>query len=151
KRGGIRVRPVAQRISQELQKGESLEDALKKETSYFPPLFLNLAVIGEQSGMMPEVFGELEKYFALQQKLRRDFISQITWPVVQFVAAILVVTGLILIMGILPGSEEGRGFDPIGLGTGPLAAIRFLVGIGFLAGLGLGGYILLTRKVLRQG
>jgi type IV pilus assembly protein PilC len=155
KRGPMAVRPIAERISKDLQAGESLEDALKKEAAYFPPLFMNLTVVGEQSGMLPEVFAELEKYFSLQQKLRRDFIAQITWPVVQFVAAIFVVAGLILIMGILPGNENATAkdhkFDPIGLGTGPVAAVRFLVGVAVLFALGVGGYLLLTRKLLRQG
>jgi type IV pilus assembly protein PilC len=151
KRGPLAFRPVAERISKDLQEGQSLEDALKKEAVYFPPLFLNLAVIGEQSGMLPEVFAELEKYYALQQKLRRDFIAQITWPVVQLVAAIFVVAGLIFIMGILPGNEQGKGFDPVGLGTGPVAAIRFLVGVVLLVALGIAGYLLVTRKLLRQG
>jgi type IV pilus assembly protein PilC len=150
-RGTGAIRPVAEKISQDLQTGESLEDAMKKEAAYFPPLFLNLAVIGEQSGMLPEVFAELEKYYTLQQKLRRDFISQITWPVVQLVLAILVVAGLILIMGILPGNEHGKGFDPIGIGTGPGAALRFLLVVAFLVALGFGGYLFLTRKLLRQG
>ncbi|MFL5241309.1 MAG: type II secretion system F family protein [Gemmataceae bacterium] len=152
KRGPMAVRPVAERISKDLQQGQALEDALKKEARYFPPLFLNLAVIGEQSGMLPEIFAELEKYYALQQKLRRDFIAQITWPMVQFVASIFVVAGLILIMGILPGNENGKkGFDPVGLGTGPVAAIRFLVGVALLGALAVAGYFLITRKLLRQG
>jgi type II secretory pathway component PulF len=152
KRGPLAFRPVAERIGKDLQQGQSLEDALKKEAVCFPPLFLNLAIIGEQSGMLPEVFAELEKYYALQQKLRRDFIAQITWPVVQLVAAIFVVAGLILIMGILPGNEPGKkGFDPVGLGTGPVAAIRFLVGVVLLVALGIAGYLLVTRKLLRQG
>jgi type IV pilus assembly protein PilC len=154
-KGPATVRPIAERISKDLQAGESLEDALKKEAAYFPPLFMNLTVVGEQSGMLPEVFTELEKYFTLQQKLRRDFISQITWPVVQFIAAIFVLAGLILIMGILPSKEQAttsdHKFDPIGLGTGPGAAARFLVGVVVVFALGVGGYLLLTRKLLRRG
>src|SRR5690349_12912756 len=61
------LRPIAGRIAQELERGTSLEDALKPEAAAFPPLFLALAGVGEQTGMLPEVFGELEKYFTRQQ------------------------------------------------------------------------------------
>ena len=60
-----------------------------------------LATVGEQTGMLPEVFRELEKYFQLQLRLRRQFLSQIAWPAFQLFAAIFVVAGLIWILGLL--------------------------------------------------
>src|SRR5262249_25143841 len=76
KRGPTLVRPIASRISEKLDKGDDLESALKNEAEHFPPLFLSMATIGEESGALPEVFHELEKYYMLQQKLKRRFISQ---------------------------------------------------------------------------
>src|SRR5436309_9197827 len=126
-KGPLRVRPIAGRIRDALEQGDSLEAALERERSAFPPLFLSMAGVGEESGNLPEIFHELENYYLLQQKLRRQFISQIAWPVIQLVMAIFVVAGLILILGII---AEIRGadkpFDPLGLGTGEGAAIRFL-------------------------
>ncbi len=148
-KGAAPVRPIAARISAGLEKGGALEDALQKEHGAFPPLFVSLATVGEQTGMLPEVCRELERYFGLQLQLRRQFISQIAWPAFQLVAALFVVAGLILILGFLsnPGSQ---GFDPIGLGTGPGPALGFLVvSFGLLGGVGL--FYLLGRKVLREG
>src|SRR3954454_23882240 len=86
-KGPAALRPIAGRVVQALERGSSLEDALKPEASAFPPLFLALAGVGEQTGMLPEVFGELEKYFARQLQLRRQFIAQSAWPVIQFFLA----------------------------------------------------------------
>src|SRR4051812_1736006 len=72
-RGPAEVRPVAGRVAEGLDRGHSLEKALKREGEVFPPLFRALAGVGEQTGMLPEVFGELERYYARQRQLRRDF------------------------------------------------------------------------------
>src|SRR5579871_1565883 len=99
--GPPRLRPVAAQISKELKAGWSLQDAIGKQAHVFPPLFLALTAVGEESGNLPEVLTELEKYYRVQQKLRRDFIDQISWPVVQLVLAVFVIAGLILVLGII--------------------------------------------------
>jgi type IV pilus assembly protein PilC len=128
-KGAAATRPVAARISAGLESGDGLEEVLKSEAAAFPPLFTALASVGEQTGMLPEVFRELEKYFQLQLRLRRQFLSQIAMPAIQLVAAIFVVAGLIWILGLLGGA-----YDPIGLGTGADRALLFLFGaFGLLA------------------
>src|SRR5260370_42352653 len=47
-RGPLAVRPVAGRISEQIEKGDSLEQALKGEKDRFPPIFLALATVGEE-------------------------------------------------------------------------------------------------------
>src|SRR5262249_25503934 len=61
--GPPKVRPVAERICKHLERGDSLEAALKHQEEDFPPLFLALTAVAEQSGNLPEVFGELEGYY----------------------------------------------------------------------------------------
>jgi type IV pilus assembly protein PilC len=150
-KGPAEVRPVAKRILAALEYGDDLEDALKKETATFPPLFTALAVVGEQTGMLPEVFHELEDYFRLQQRLRRQFISQITMPAIQLVAAIFVVAGVIWIFGMIADmNPEARGLDPTGLGSGTTSALGFLCGAFGLIGAVLAAYVV-GQRLLRQG
>jgi type IV pilus assembly protein PilC len=144
-RGAAAVRPVAARVSEGLEAGDDLEELLKKETAAFPPLFVALATVGEQTGMLPEVFRELEQYYQLQLRLRRQFLSQIAWPAFQLFAAIFVVAGLIWILGLLGGA-----FDPIGLGTGAGPALGFLCGAFGLLGGTLALYVA-AKRVLREG
>lgn len=122
-RGPTPVRPVAQQIAIKLQKGHSLEESLKNHKETFPPLFLSMCRVGERSGNLPDIFGELEKFFVLQQRLSRQFWSKVSWPLVQFVLAIFVLAGVIFILGIV-----NPDMDVLGLGlTGPSGALSFLV------------------------
>jgi type IV pilus assembly protein PilC len=152
-KGPANVRPIAGRVAGALEKGSSLEDAIKPDAAAFPPLFLALTSVGEKTGMLPEVFGELEKYFARQLQLRRQFISQSAWPVIQFFLAIFVVAALIFILGLLPPAKmlNGKPFDPVGLGlSGPSGAMTFLGWtFGTLFGL-VALYLVLTRTLKQR-
>lgn len=115
--GTGRVRRAAARVGEDLRAGWSLQEALDKQTGVFPPLFRALAAVGEESGNLPEVMGELEKYYLAQLKNRREFVSEITWPVVQLIAAIMIIALLILVLGLIQiNSPKGKPVDPLGLG-----------------------------------
>jgi type IV pilus assembly protein PilC len=150
-KGSRRIRPVAAAVSKDLKAGWSLQDALKKQERVFPTLFVALCAVGEESGNLPEVLAELEKYYVLRQKLRREFYSQISWPVIQFIAAIMVVTLLIMIRDILPPLPDTKEpLDPLGLGLkGSDGAIKFicyvLVGV-----LGIAAFFMLCQQLLRR-
>jgi type IV pilus assembly protein PilC len=145
RKGSAPVRLVAERISQRLERGDSLEMALNQEQKVFPPLFLSLAAVGENTGNLPEIFGELEKYYRLQQTFWRQFWSQSVLPILQLVAAIFIISGLIFVLGIIgtPGM-----MDPLGIGlTGTKGALTFLFSnFGIIAALIL-GYVLLSRSL----
>lgn len=148
-RGTLDFRPIAARISDRLGQGESLEDALEPETA-FPPLFVSLAVVGERTGNLPEIMGELEKYFALIQKLKRQFQQQITWPVLQLFAAIFVIAGMIYILGIL--STGPKPFDPLGFGlTGTSGALAWLMFCFGSLGTVFAAYLILKHIFHQQG
>lgn len=148
KRGTLAVRPVAERIRQVIERGDDLETALMRESKSFPPLFLALASVGERSGNMPEVFAALEKYYAMQQRMWRQFISLSAWPVFQFIAAIFVIAAMLLLIGVLnPQTQGAFHFDPLGIGTGPTAALRFLLVCFGTIALLIGGYFVATRTL----
>lgn len=150
-KGPRELRDVAGRIALNLEKGESLEDSLEKERDRFPPLFRELATIGERTGHLPEMFGELEEYYSLQHSLKRQFYSQIIWPVFQFVAAVVVIALLIWILGMIADSKGGEAMAPIGMGlTGASGAITFLIGIAVILLSLYGAYKLMTRSFSRQ-
>jgi type II secretory pathway component PulF len=147
-RGPAPVRPVAAAIAAEMEQGGGLEDAMKRQGDIFPPLMTAMATVGEQTGMLPEVFTELEKYYVRQQQLRGRFLAMTAWPAIQFVGAVFVLAGLIFIFGLIP---QGTGqfalhFDPLGLGmSGTAGALLFLGSIfGFLLFLWI-AYLFLTR------
>lgn len=122
KSGPRPLREVAGELAGKMSKGESLADALEPHRNRFPPLFLELVAVGEQTGRLEDAFQQLEEYYQAQLSMQRAFRSQIMYPVIQFFAAIFIVAFLIFILGIL-----GSKMDPIGLGlTGTAGALTFL-------------------------
>src|SRR6266446_1970917 len=64
KRGSFQIRPIADRVALRLEQGESLVAALEQERDLFPTLFLSLTRLGEETGHLPEIYTELEKYYS---------------------------------------------------------------------------------------
>ncbi len=133
KSGPRAVRGVAADVADRLEAGDSLEDALAPHRDSFPPLFLELAAVGEQSGRMEDVFAELARYYETAWRTRQEFIRQMIYPATQFVAATGVIALLIVVLGLLAGGRGEEAPDPIGLGlTGVSGAITFLAVMGGL-------------------
>lgn len=123
KSGPRALRWIAKDLAAKLAKGESLEDALEPHRNCFPPLFVELVSVGEQSGRLEDTFSELADYYETTLKVQRDFRSQMAYPAIQFIAAVLIISGLIFVLGML-----GSAMDPLGLGlTGTAGSILFLV------------------------
>src|SRR5437764_2947699 len=123
KSGPAALRDVAGRAADRLERGESLEEALKPDAKRFPPLFLEMVSVGEHAGRLPDIFAELEEHFETLKAARRSFLRVLAWPVFQYVAAIFVIFLMLFILGMF-----GSGLDPLGLGlTGVKGAFAFLV------------------------
>jgi type IV pilus assembly protein PilC len=150
KSGPANLRDAASRIAGKLQSGVTLEDALSVEGPNLPEMFIALAAVGERSGRIPEVFGQLEEYYRLQGQMRREFRAQSTLPVIVFIGAVLVIALTIFLMGLL-ASSESTATAPIGFGlTGASGAIIFLVVVGSVVGGTLLAIKLLTSTVAKR-
>ena len=122
KSGPRPLRALAGELAGKLAAGESLEDALEPHRNKFPPLFVELVAVGEQTGRLEDTFQELEEYYQSMLGMQRSFRAQITYPVIQFIAAVFIISGLIWILGML-----GSKMDPTGFGlTGTAGALTFL-------------------------
>jgi type II secretory pathway component PulF len=104
-RGRRSLRDIAARISDAIRQGSSLSDALDREKDVFPILFLSMVKVGESTGHMAEIFGELERYYQLELQLRRQFRSQTFLPIVQFFFAVAIIAGVILFLGLINPRE----------------------------------------------
>jgi len=142
------VRARLTEISDSIARGESVTDSMALAGDYFPALFHDLVEVGEQTGTLAETFKHLSEHYEEQVRLRRTFISNITGPIIQLVGAILVVSGLIFVMGILPTGPSGKPTDILGFGmVGTSGLIEFWTIIAILIG---GGWFVFqaTRRGL---
>jgi type II secretory pathway component PulF len=131
-------------INLAVKQGSSLRDAVQATGNYFPLLFREMVDIGEQTGHLDSVFRHLAEHYEHQLTLRRSFISAITWPVIQLVAAVCIVGLLIWVMGLIARytntkDKDAQQFDMLGLGlmgNSGLAIYCLIVGsvvlVGFL-------------------
>jgi type IV pilus assembly protein PilC len=132
KSGPRPLRALAAEVAEKLSKGESLEDALEPHRNRFPPLFVELVAVGEQSGRLEDTFSELADYYETTLRVQRDFRSQMAYPAMQFVAAVLVISLLIFVLGMISPGKDATG---LGL-TGTFGALLFMgVAFGFVGGL----------------
>jgi type IV pilus assembly protein PilC len=145
-RGPPSLRPIIAAVGERLSRGEGLEDALKAEGDRLPPLFVTMTAVGEQTGNLPDTFGELERYYELQWTLRRRFLAEIAWPVFQFVMAVGVIALMLLVLGLIAGAGTAP-LDPIGLGTGVRGAGTWLLLVFGVVAASWGGFRLLARSV----
>ena len=102
-------------VSRAVNQGQSVAEAFSATGDFFPPLVREMVDVGEQTGHLGEVFGRLAEHYQAQVQLRRTFLSAITWPMFQLVAALAVIGLLIWMMGII-GRINGVPIDMLGLG-----------------------------------
>jgi type IV pilus assembly protein PilC len=143
KSGPRALRDVAADVAGKLGAGESMEDAFAPYENRFPPLFIELVAVGEQTGRLEDTFRELEQYYESTLSIQRNFRSQMMYPAIQFVLAVLIISGLIWVLGMLATSGKAVTTDPLGVGlTGTGGAITFMA-----VCFGIVGGILLAMKL----
>jgi type II secretory pathway component PulF len=144
---------VAGKVAAELKSGWNLRESLDRQPNVFPPLVVALTTVGEESGTLPEVMAEMEKYYVLQQRLQQDFWSQIRWPLLQLLVATLVIAMLILVLGSVKVADASglKPLDPLGFGlVGASGAIIFLSAVAGAVVVLLGGCWLGRRLLGRS-
>ena len=64
------MKVLLDKVSQSLQRGQQLSDALSQFGNVFDPLYINLLRIGETTGQLAEVFRRLARDLAFRRDLR---------------------------------------------------------------------------------
>ena len=127
KRGSRKTQQVSEEILARLEAGDDLAEAFAAGSQRFPPLFVAMVNVAGRTGHLPEVLRELETYFRLQLSLRRKFWSQLSWPILQLVAAVFIIALVLYILGLTTDGANADTFDVVGLGLGAAGAVRWLV------------------------
>ncbi len=143
KSGPRPLRAIAADVAARLENGSSLEDAFEPYRDRFPPLFLELVAVGEKSGRLVDTFDELCLYYETTDRVRRDFRAQMVYPTIQFVAAVVIVSMLIFVQGLL--SPKPMDVTGVGLTGTTGAVVYFVTALGTMAAI-----VLLVRAALNS-
>jgi MSHA biogenesis protein MshG len=81
-------------VSDDLQAGRELHAALARKSDIFPPLFVSLVRVGENTGRLDEVFVSLAGYLELEKNTRDQIKNATRYPLIvitAIVAALVVI------------------------------------------------------------
>jgi len=125
---GAEARRILDAVHDELRKGTDLATAMREHGTYFPELLIDMVNVAEQTGSMPEVLAGLASHYENLQRAKNMFLGAIAWPVIQLIAAVFIIAGMILVLGWISQSRPGEGgFDPLGFGLkGEMGALLWL-------------------------
>jgi type IV pilus assembly protein PilC len=142
------MRQALQRVESGVEGGETLTQALQA-TGAFQPLFVQLVAAGEMSGALDRTFAELARFYEFQQRMWRYFLGQISLPVMQYIAAVAVISFATFLTRMLAGGHGGliSGLL-IGYGIPALLVVLYLVVVKQLGGTRLVHEVVLQIPVL---
>jgi len=122
-----KIKKLYANLNQEIQKGNSLSVALRKQGGSFPEILINMVVAGEIGGTLEKSLLLMSIHFEKEQKLKNKIKGASTYPIILAVIATSVV--ILLMTFVLPTLTQM--FDP---GTLP-PLTSFVMGIShFLTG-----------------
>lgn len=144
--GPADLRRASGLIHERLRAGDTLSAAMAAARGFFPPLVLEMTVVGESTGRLDEIFNGLHDHYSHLRDLRRSLISGLIWPAIQMGIAIAVVGLLIWIPSFISGASGGPPIDILGFGlVGTSGLMIYFAGIVTLAA-ALGFFVFAMRQ-----
>ena len=142
-----RIAPPLRHVAAALEQGEALADVVARNGDYFPPLFVQLIDIGETTGKLPTVLRRLTLHYEHRVRMQRALVAGMTWPAIQFFAAIFIVGFLIWILDAIAASRGPAEYDIIGLGlVGSSGLAIYIIFWVVIFALGFGLFVFLRRR-----
>ncbi len=83
-------------VRSDIESGAALSAAMAKHPRVFPPLMMNMTKAGEIGGFLDETMLQIANNYEAEVRLRGKVKSAMTYPVVVFVMAILMVSGMLI-------------------------------------------------------
>ena len=87
-------------IYENVQKGESFSDSLKKYDSAFPNFLIAMITAGESSGSLDVIMQKMSDYYAGQNKIKNIIKGAMTYPIILAVLCVVIV--MFLFIFIMP-------------------------------------------------
>jgi type II secretory pathway component PulF len=120
-------------IREQVTSGGTVAEGMHASNGYFPPMFVQMVAVGEQTGKLDEVLHRLAEHYEHLTNLRRTFWIGIAWPLFELIVAVLVIGLVIFITGIIGGAAGTGAPDILGWGlVGTRGAIIWFMLCGFV-------------------
>ena len=135
KAGERGLKPVFADIRRRISDGATIREAFEK-SGRFPGFLLDMIAVGEKSGTLDIVLEEAGTFYEMKNRLWRTFVSSIIFPVLQYVAAVALITLIMYILNSVRGEPTAAGYHLLlGYGIPVLiyAAYRFFASYGVSA------------------
>lgn len=130
--------PPVRLVAEAIRDGETFAAGLRRTGGFFPPMFVVLVEVAEESGMLTEGMRELADDYAHTLQRRREFLNSLFLPLCELGIALVVIGLLILILGWVQ-QMTGMEIDPLGLGLiGVRGLVVYLV---VLSGIAFAGFV----------
>jgi len=146
--GNSRKKSEFQKVSDAVNKGSSLTEALRLTDDYLPTLMIDMVDVGEQSGRVDESLNRLGAYYEQLRSLRSAFMVGIAWPAIQLLVAVLAIGFVIWIMGVINPGEPGPGdLDTDILGFGLKGNSGLVIYFSFVGAIGVAGFFFIRSLI----
>lgn len=99
-----RLRASLFNVQTNVEKGETLANAMKMEGNIFPELLLHMVEAGEATGSMEIAFQRVALQFEKDQKIKSLLIQSMIYPIVVIIVAVAVV--IILMSTVIPNFKS---------------------------------------------
>jgi len=95
------LKKALQEVSEDLQEGDTLSDALRKHAQTFPAIYSRMIEIGERMGNMESVLRQVATYMEKRESLTRKLRGAMAYP--SFIIVLALGVAFLMITVTLPG------------------------------------------------
>src|SRR5436190_3590646 len=103
-------------IRRQVASGGTVAEGMQAGNGYFPPMFVQMVAVGEQTGKLDEVLRRLGEHYEHLASMRRTFWIGSAWPLFELIFAVVIIGFVIFVTGII-GAATGSGAPDV-LGWG---------------------------------
>lgn len=104
----LKSKKIYGNLTQEIQRGQALSVAMRKQGAAFPEILINMVAAGEAGGSLERSLALMSVHFDKEQRLKNKVRSASTYPIILAVVSVAVV--ILLVTFVLP-NITGM-FDP---------------------------------------
>ncbi len=94
----LTLKNITKNVSEEVQKGSGLSQALAQHTDKIPPILVNMIAAGEESGKLDHSLEVMSEHFEKEHKTKAKVKNALRYPIIVMIVAIIVVVIMLIVV-----------------------------------------------------